>query len=90
MQIQAIERQTTADLVVERIACVIKDQNLSAGQRLPGEHALVEQLKVSRPVLREALARLQSMGLVTYSADAALLLGIGPVWPTVYVYCDPL
>ena len=64
MQIEAIERQTTADLVVERIAGVIKEQKLSAGERLPGEHELVEQLKVSRPVLREALARLQSMGLV--------------------------
>jgi len=50
MQIEAIGRQqTTADLVVERIARVIKEQNLSAGQRLPGEHELVEQLKVSRP-----------------------------------------
>ncbi|TWU06197.1 FadR/GntR family transcriptional regulator [Stieleria varia] len=64
MQIEAIQRQTTADLVVQRIARVIEEQNLSAGQRLPGEHDLVEQLKVSRPVLREALARLQSMGLV--------------------------
>ena len=29
-----------------------------AGSRLPGEHELVEQLQVSRPVHREALARL--------------------------------
>lgn len=64
MRIDAIERQTTADLVVQRIAGVIKEQNLTAGERLPGEHQLVEQLQVSRPVLREALARLQNMGLV--------------------------
>ncbi len=50
MQIEAIERQTTAGLVVERIARVIKDRNMSTGERLPGEHELVEQLKVSRPV----------------------------------------
>lgn len=61
---RGIDRHTTADLVVERIASVIKDRKLSAGERLPGEHELVEQLKVSRPILREALARLQSMGLV--------------------------
>jgi len=36
MQIDAIERRTTADLVVERIAGVIKEQNLSAGERLTG------------------------------------------------------
>lgn len=64
MQIEAIDRHTTADLVVDRIAGVIRDRKLAAGARLPGEHELVEQLKVSRPVLREALARLQSMGLV--------------------------
>ncbi len=58
MQLEAIERWTTVDLVVDRIARVIKDQTLAAGSRLPGEHELVEQLQVSRPVLREALARL--------------------------------
>jgi GntR family transcriptional regulator, transcriptional repressor for pyruvate dehydrogenase complex len=58
MQLEAIERRTTVDLVVDRIAHVIKDQKLAAGSRLPGEHQLVEQLQVSRPVLREALARL--------------------------------
>lgn len=75
MQIEAIERQTTADLVVERIAEVIKEQNLIAGSRLPGEHELVEQLKVSRPVLREALARLQSMGLVDIQRGRGTFVG---------------
>jgi GntR family transcriptional repressor for pyruvate dehydrogenase complex len=64
MQLAAIERRTTVDLVVDRIAQVIKDRKLAAGSRLPGEHDLVAQLQVSRPVLREALARLQSLGLV--------------------------
>ena len=31
---------------------------------MPGELELVEQLQVSRPVLREALARLQGLGLI--------------------------
>ena len=75
MHIAAIERQTTADLVVERLARVIKEQNLSAGERLPGEHELVEQLKVSRPVLREALARLQSMGLVDIQRGRGTFVG---------------
>lgn len=75
MQIEAIEQQTTADLVVERIARVIKEQNMSAGERLPGEHALVDQLKVSRSVLREALARLQSMGLVDIQRGRGTFVG---------------
>jgi len=44
MQIEAIERQTTADLVVERIAGVIKEQNLSAGERLPGDRSSPTQV----------------------------------------------
>lgn len=75
MQLEAIDRHTTADLVVERIARVIKDRQLAAGARLPGEHELVEQLKVSRPVLREALARLQSMGLVDIRRGRGTFVG---------------
>jgi GntR family transcriptional repressor for pyruvate dehydrogenase complex len=75
MLIEAIARHTTADLVVERIAHVIKERKLSAGQRLPGEHELVEQLKVSRPVLREALARLQNMGLVDIQRGRGTFVG---------------
>ena len=75
MQIDAIDRYTTADLVVERIARVIKERKLAAGARLPGEHELVEQLKVSRPVLREALARLQSMGLVDIQRGRGTFVG---------------
>jgi len=52
------------DQVVERIRDVINEQKLTAGERLPGELELVEQLQVSRPVLREALARLQGLGLI--------------------------
>ncbi|MFO0816975.1 MAG: FadR/GntR family transcriptional regulator [Pirellulales bacterium] len=75
MQLEAIDRHTTADLVVERIAGVIRDRKLAAGARLPGEHELVEQLKVSRPVLREALARLQSMGLVDIRRGRGTFVG---------------
>jgi GntR family transcriptional repressor for pyruvate dehydrogenase complex len=75
MQIEAIERQTTADLVVERIARVIRERNMTPGDRLPGEHELVEQLQVSRSVLREALARLQSMGLVDIQRGRGTFVG---------------
>jgi GntR family transcriptional repressor for pyruvate dehydrogenase complex len=60
---------------VERIAGVIKDRKLAAGERLPGEHELVAQFKVSRPILREALARLQSMGLVDIQRGRGTFVG---------------
>ena len=75
MQIEAIVQQTTAELVVERITQVIRDHKLAPGDRLPGEHELGERLNVSRPVLREALARLQSMGLVDIQRGRGTFVG---------------
>lgn len=64
VKLEAIPRRSSVDQVVEQIRDVIQDRKLGAGERLPGELELVEQLQVSRPVLREALARLQGLGLV--------------------------
>ena len=80
LKLRPIPRRSTVDQVVERIRDVIQERNLSAGERLPGELEMVEQLQVSRPVLREALARLQGLGLVriqrgngTFVADSSSL-----------------
>ena len=64
LQLKPIPRRSSVDQVVERIRDVITEQKIAAGERLPGELELVEQLQVSRPVLREALARLQGLGLI--------------------------
>ncbi len=53
--------------VVERIRSYIESQSLTTGTRLPGELEWSERLGVSRPVIREAIGRLQSLGLVTVS-----------------------
>jgi len=75
MKLTAIPRQSAVDQVVERITGVIRDRKLTAGERLPGEFELVEQLQVSRPVLREALARLQSLGLVDIQRGRGTFVG---------------
>ncbi len=64
LKLKPIPRRSTVEQVFDRIHRAIEDRKLPAGTRLPGEHQLVAQLQVSRPVLREALARLQSLGLV--------------------------
>ena len=64
MQFEAIGRQTAAGWVVERLARITKEETPSAGERLPVEHELVDQLEVSRTGLRETLAKLQSRWLV--------------------------
>ncbi len=75
MQIDAIVQQTTTDLVVERITQMIRNNNLAPGDRLPSEYELKKCLNVSRPVLREALARLQSIGLVDIQRGRGTFVG---------------
>jgi GntR family transcriptional repressor for pyruvate dehydrogenase complex len=64
MNVEPIVRQSLADAVVDRLRGLIDKENLKAGDRLPGEMELVRQLQVSRPVLREALGKLATLGLV--------------------------
>src|SRR5262249_47929470 len=61
---EPILRHSLADVVVERVRGLIDREQLQAGDRLPGEMELVRQLQVSRPVLREALGRLETVGLI--------------------------
>jgi GntR family transcriptional repressor for pyruvate dehydrogenase complex len=74
-RLSPIVRRSTVDQVVERIRKVIETGKLGPGMRLPGEHDLVGQLQVSRPVLREALARLQSLGLVDIQRGRGTFVG---------------
>lgn len=75
VKFKAVRRPTVVEQVVERITRVIQDRKLTAGEKLPGEYELVEQLQVSRPVLREALAKLQSLGLVEIQRGKGTFVG---------------
>jgi GntR family transcriptional regulator, transcriptional repressor for pyruvate dehydrogenase complex len=48
----------------EQLADEIKSGRLAPGARLPTEHALTQQARVSRTVVREAVAALRAEGLV--------------------------
>jgi GntR family transcriptional repressor for pyruvate dehydrogenase complex len=50
--------------VARRLENEIREGRLSPGEKLPTEAKLVELFKVSRTVVREALSRLKSIGLV--------------------------
>jgi len=52
------------DEVVRRIVGLIYDGHLSPGDRFPSERLLAANLGVSRPVVREALNRLESRGYI--------------------------
>ncbi len=53
-----------SDQVAEQLATEIKRGALGPGDKLPTEARLVEQFRVSRTVVREAVSRLKSLGLV--------------------------
>lgn len=59
-----INRVKLTENIVEAIVDYASSQNLKAGDRLPSERELASALKVSRPLLREALRKMESLNLV--------------------------
>ena len=53
------------DDIVRHLERLIVTGALAAGEKIPSERSLSVELGVSRPVLREALSRLEAAGLVT-------------------------
>ena len=49
---------------VHRIAAIVRDETLRVGDQLPSEGALVDRLRVSRTVVREAIRALAALGIV--------------------------
>lgn len=58
------EYQMLSRMACDKIKKYIADNRLKAGDRLPTERDLAEQLEVSRPVIREALGILEGLGLI--------------------------
>ena len=54
-----------SDEIANKLTRLIQAQKLAPGDRLPSERGLCEQFSVSRPVIREALSRLKSEGLIS-------------------------
>lgn len=53
------------DEIARQLQQLIQSKELAPGDRLPSERDLCEQYAVSRPVIREAISRLKSEGLVS-------------------------
>jgi GntR family transcriptional repressor for pyruvate dehydrogenase complex len=76
---------TRVDQAYLRILSLITDGQLLGGERLPSEGELASSIGVSRPVIRQALGRLQYAGIVkvrwgagTFVHDAARAASGGP------------
>lgn len=62
--IARVVTQTKTEAVVESLANFVTDAKLQVNDRLPAERDLAVALGVSRPVLREALKRLEALGVI--------------------------
>jgi len=59
-----VVKQSIPDSVSMQIQQLIAKRKLKAGDKLPSQRDLAEQLGVGRPAIREALKRLEAMGIV--------------------------
>jgi GntR family transcriptional regulator, transcriptional repressor for pyruvate dehydrogenase complex len=59
-----IDRPRLSDTIYGQLLDEIMSGRFSAGERLPTENQLAQRFSVSRPVVREALQRLQTDGIV--------------------------
>ncbi|OYR08047.1 FCD domain protein [Brucella rhizosphaerae] len=58
-----VSRKNAAEIVFDDIRSAITTGRLTIGTRLPSEAKLAEKYSVSRPIVREALRSLQTLGL---------------------------
>jgi GntR family transcriptional repressor for pyruvate dehydrogenase complex len=64
VEISPISRKNLSEQVAESIRNAILSGELAPGDRLPSERELAERFGVNRSSIREALGRLQALGLV--------------------------
>lgn len=69
-EVQTASREITLGLLREFVA-----GTYASGTKLPTERKLAEEFGVSRNVMREALKRLEALGLVTIRQGAGIFLG---------------
>jgi DNA-binding transcriptional regulator YhcF (GntR family) len=67
-----------SDQVAQQLTAQIHAGRLEAGEKLPTEARLVEQFQVSRTVLREAVSRLKSLGLVDSRQGSGVYVSASP------------
>ena len=81
MRLDEVIRTPLPQVIVQRIREYIAEHNLQAGDKLPPERALMEQLRVGRSSVREAMKILTTMGLVEIRrGDGAYVAAPSRLW----------
>jgi GntR family transcriptional repressor for pyruvate dehydrogenase complex len=71
MELRAVEKASLADKVFEQLAGQIVGGRIPPGEAVPSERSLSETFAVNRHVVREALKRLEQVGLVRIQQGGA-------------------
>jgi len=74
-RLKPVERMTLTQIVMQRLIEYITSGDFQPGDALPSQHSLAEQLGVSRPVLREAMQGLASVGLLDIRPGSGCYVG---------------
>jgi GntR family transcriptional repressor for pyruvate dehydrogenase complex len=77
-RLQPVERKTLAQVVMQRLMEYIESGELGPNDALPSQHLLAKQLGVSRPVLREAMQGLASVGLLEIRPGSGCYVAASP------------
>lgn len=74
MPFHPVSLDKLSQAVVRQIELLILRGVLRPGERLPSERELADRLRVSRPSLRDAIAQLQTMGLLSAKPGAGVFI----------------
>jgi GntR family transcriptional repressor for pyruvate dehydrogenase complex len=87
-ELELADRTPVPRGIAEYIQRLILKGGLKAGQRLPSQRELAEQLGVSRPSVREALTVLETMGLVTVRVGSGVFVAKADARRPLWRYSD--
>jgi GntR family transcriptional repressor for pyruvate dehydrogenase complex len=73
-EIVPIKRVDVYGSVLAQLNALISESGMKPGDRLPSERELVERLRVSRVLVREALRALEGMGKIEIRSNAVASL----------------
>jgi GntR family transcriptional repressor for pyruvate dehydrogenase complex len=75
VRVSSLRRASLVDEVAQRLQELIEREGRTAGDRLATEAELIADLQVSRTVLREAVQRLETIGLITVRRGQGMFVG---------------
>ncbi|MCX7795070.1 MAG: FCD domain-containing protein [bacterium] len=72
--VRPVNRIKLTENIIEAIIDYASSSNLKIGDRLPSERELANELRVSRPLLREALRKMESLNLIEVLAGKGIFV----------------